>query len=122
MNAQSGAEKNRAGSRKKNKHLSGDESVDEDTNLIEAEPVEVKAEIPAEENEPIEGTMQDDKLPPPAFWRSREKRPIIGSEKTSLDAARPATHRRTGPRAPGPGKWDPGDRQEDSWSRSRASS
>ena len=58
MNAQSGAEKNRAGSRKKNKHLSGDESVDEDTNLIEAEPVEVKAEISAEENEPIEGTMQ----------------------------------------------------------------
>jgi hypothetical protein len=53
MNAQSGAEKNRAGSRKKNKHLSGDESVDEDTNLIEAEPVEVKAEIPAEENEPL---------------------------------------------------------------------
>jgi hypothetical protein len=122
MNAQSGAEKNRDGSRKKNKHLSGDESVDEDTNLIEAEPVEVKAEISAEENEPIEGTMQDDKLHPPAFWRSREKRPIIGSEKTSLDAARPSAPHRTASCAPGPGKWGPGDRQENSWSRSRASS
>ena len=61
------AEKNRAGPRKKDKHLSYDESVDEDAKLIDAEPVEVEAEVPAEENEPIEGTTQNDKPPPPAF-------------------------------------------------------
>jgi hypothetical protein len=67
MNAHSGAEKNRAGPRKKDKHFSYDESVDEDAKLIDAEPVEVEAEVPAEENEPIEGTTQNDKPPAPAF-------------------------------------------------------
>jgi hypothetical protein len=67
MNAQSGAEKNRAGPKQRDKHLSYDESVDEDAKLIDAEPVEVEAEVPAEENEPIEGTTQNDKPPPPAF-------------------------------------------------------
>jgi hypothetical protein len=67
MNAQSRSEKNRAGPRKRDKHLSYDESVDEDAKLIDAEPVEVEAEVPAEENEPIEGTTQNDKPPPPAF-------------------------------------------------------
>ena len=77
MNAQSGAEKNRAGPRKKDKHLSYDESVDEDAKLIDAEPVEVEAEVPAEENEPIEGTTQNDKPPPPAF----EERPLGNSAR-----------------------------------------
>jgi hypothetical protein len=67
MNAQSGAEKNRAGPKQRDKHLSYDESVDEDAKLIDAEPVEVEAEVPAEENEPIEGTTQNDKPPPPSF-------------------------------------------------------
>jgi len=49
------------------KHLSYDESLDESAKLIEAEPVEVEAEVPAEENEPIEGTAEDTEPAPPAF-------------------------------------------------------
>lgn len=49
------------------KHLSYDESVDESGKALEAEPVEVEAERPAEENEPVEGTADDTAPPPPAF-------------------------------------------------------
>jgi len=50
MNAQSGAEKNRAGP-SKGQTSSYDESVDEDAKLIDASSG-VEAEVPAEENEP----------------------------------------------------------------------
>lgn len=49
------------------KHLSYDESVDEAAKLIESEPVEIEAEVPAEENEPVEGTAEDAEPSPPAF-------------------------------------------------------
>jgi hypothetical protein len=49
------------------KHLSYDESVDEAAKLIDVEPVEVEAEVPADENEPVEGTADDTDPPSPAF-------------------------------------------------------
>jgi hypothetical protein len=52
---------------KKRRHHSYDESTDEPARLIEKEPVEVEAEVPAEENEPVERTDQDDTSAPPAF-------------------------------------------------------
>jgi hypothetical protein len=56
-----------AGPKSRAKHLSYDESVDEAAKAIDAEPVEVEAEVPAEENEPVEGTAEDAKPPPPVF-------------------------------------------------------
>jgi hypothetical protein len=52
---------------KRQKHHSYDESVDEPAKLIEGEPVEVEAEVPAEENEPVERNEQDEQPGPPAF-------------------------------------------------------
>jgi hypothetical protein len=60
-------EKNRGGPKKKDKHYSYNESVDETAKLIDAEPVEVEAEVPAEENEPIESTQEKDNPAPPLF-------------------------------------------------------
>ncbi len=50
--------------RKRQIHHSHDESVDEAAALIEKEPVEIEAEAPAEENEPVEGSDQEDKFSP----------------------------------------------------------
>jgi len=44
-----------------------DEGVDEPGNLIEIESVEVEAEVPAEENEPVERIEKPDKPDTPAF-------------------------------------------------------
>lgn len=55
------------GPKRRAKHLSYDESLDEAAKLIEAEPVEIEAEVPAEENEPVEGTADDTEPPPAAF-------------------------------------------------------
>jgi len=49
------------------RHHSYDESVDEPARLIEDEPADVEAEIPAEENEPIERSEQDEAPPSPLF-------------------------------------------------------
>jgi len=53
--------------KKRQRHHSYDESVDEPARLIENEPVEVEAEVPAEENEPVERNEQEDKPAPSAF-------------------------------------------------------
>ena len=45
--------------------LSYNESVNEPANLIAEEPVEVEAEIPAEENEPVERIDDHDRFEPP---------------------------------------------------------
>ncbi|WP_026608158.1 hypothetical protein [Methylocapsa acidiphila] len=52
------------GPKSRSKHLSYNESVDEDAKLIESEPVEIEAEVPAEENEPIEGGQEEDPATP----------------------------------------------------------
>jgi hypothetical protein len=45
--------------KKRKKHHSYDESVDEPASLLKDEPVEIEAETPAEENQPIENIEQD---------------------------------------------------------------
>jgi hypothetical protein len=57
----------RIGPRQDKRELSYDESVDEPAKLIADEPVEVEAEIPAEENEPVERIDEDDRFEPPMF-------------------------------------------------------
>jgi hypothetical protein len=67
MNPASHYQMARLGPKLKQKHHSYDESVDEPAKLIEAEPVDVEAETPADENEPIEGDEEDGKSQMPAF-------------------------------------------------------
>lgn len=55
------------GPKTREKHLSYDESVDESAKLIDSEPVEVEAEVPAEQNEPVESVDAEENPPPPAF-------------------------------------------------------
>lgn len=66
MTKAAGAE-DRAGPKTRDKHYSYDESVDESAKLIDSEPVEIEAEVPSEENEPVENNRQDEKPPPPVF-------------------------------------------------------
>lgn len=67
MNPATSAKKVPRVPKKKEKHYSYNESVEETAKLIEAEPVEVEAEVPAEENEPVEGAQEEDKPAPPLF-------------------------------------------------------
>jgi len=46
------------GPKRREKHHSYDESIDEPAELLEDEPVDIEAAIPAEENEPVE-TIED---------------------------------------------------------------
>jgi hypothetical protein len=53
--------------KRRRKHLSYNESVDESAKLLEDEPVEIEQEVPAEENEPLE-SIEEIKIPDtPAF-------------------------------------------------------
>ncbi len=45
--------------KRRQKHYSYNESVDESTKLIEDEPVDIEKAIPAEANEPLEGIVKD---------------------------------------------------------------
>jgi hypothetical protein len=54
MQFSTGKKRSRAGPKRKDKHYSYDESVDEAAKLLEDEPVEIEHAIPAEENEPVE--------------------------------------------------------------------
>lgn len=45
--------------RRRQKHYSYNESVNEPANLIEDEPVDIEEAVPAEENEPIESIERD---------------------------------------------------------------
>jgi hypothetical protein len=49
------------------RHHSYDESVDESARLIEEEQTEIEAEVPAEENEPVERGEKDEPPATPAF-------------------------------------------------------
>ena len=53
--------------KRRQRHYSYDESLDEPGKLIADEPVEIEREIPAEENEPVEGTEANDSTGPPVF-------------------------------------------------------
>lgn len=67
MSDDSSAGKDRTGPKKRDKHFSYDESLDEAAKAIDSEPVDVETEVPAEENEPVEGAREEDKPPPPVF-------------------------------------------------------
>ena len=61
---------NRSGAaipKKRQRHHSYDESVDEPAKLIENEAVDIEAARPLEENEPVEGTEDKNDSEPPAF-------------------------------------------------------
>jgi len=47
--------------KRRKRHHSYDESVDEPAKLLENEPVEIEEATPAEENEPVEGAKENDK-------------------------------------------------------------
>ena len=53
--------------KRRQRHYSYDESVDEPAKLIEDEPVEIEEEVPAEENEPLERVEENNKSDTPAF-------------------------------------------------------
>lgn len=53
--------------RRRQRHYSYDESLDESAKLIADEPVEVEKETPAEDREPIERIEPNDSAGPPAF-------------------------------------------------------
>jgi hypothetical protein len=57
----------RAVPKRRQRHHSYDESVDEAAKLIADEPVEVEAEVPADENEPVERVERDDAAVSPLF-------------------------------------------------------
>jgi len=67
MKMATGGEKSSVVPKRRQKHYSHDESVDEPAKLIEDEPVEIEEERPAEENRPVEGAQEDDKSDLPAF-------------------------------------------------------
>ena len=57
----------RVGPRQGNRKLPYDESLDESAKLIAEEPVEIEAEVPAEENQSVERIDEGDRFVPPMF-------------------------------------------------------
>lgn len=55
------------GPKQRQQHYSYDENVDEPAKLIEDEATEIEQEVPANENESIEGQQDKEKHEPPAF-------------------------------------------------------
>jgi hypothetical protein len=53
--------------KRRQKHYSYDEGLNEAGKLIADEPVEIEREVPAEENEPVEGTVANNSTESPAF-------------------------------------------------------
>ena len=67
MNMATGGERDTIVPKRRQRHYSYDESVNEPAKLIEDEVVEIEAEVPAEENEPMERIEEDNKSDSPAF-------------------------------------------------------
>jgi hypothetical protein len=53
--------------KRRDKHYSYDESVNESAKLIEDEPVEIQGSVPVEEKRPIENIEAEDKPESPLF-------------------------------------------------------
>jgi hypothetical protein len=62
-----GGNRSRIIPKRRQRHYSYNESVDEPAKLIEDEPVEIEEEVPAEEKRPVEGIENDDEPDSPAF-------------------------------------------------------
>ncbi len=67
MEAAAGSEKSKIVPKRRKRHYSYDESVNEPAKLIEDEPMEIEQEIPAEENEPLERIEENNNSDTPAF-------------------------------------------------------
>jgi len=53
--------------RRRQRHYSYNESLEEPAKLIADEPVAIEEEVPAEEKRPVEGIENDDEADSPAF-------------------------------------------------------
>jgi hypothetical protein len=53
--------------KRRERHYSYNESMDEPAKLVEDEPVEIEEEVPAEENESIESIEKNDESDTPVF-------------------------------------------------------
>ncbi len=67
MTATSGRTRRAFVPRRRQRHYSYNESLDEPAKLIADEPVEVEEEAPAEENESVERIEVNNSVEPPAF-------------------------------------------------------
>jgi hypothetical protein len=67
MHAAAGRAWTLGGPKRRERHHSYDESVDEPAKLIEDEPVEIEEESPAKENESVERVEENNESDPPAF-------------------------------------------------------
>lgn len=67
MKATTGSERTRTGPKRRQRHYSYDESVNEPAKLIEDEPAEIEEETPADENQPVERIEENNDTDPPAF-------------------------------------------------------
>ena len=67
MTTVTGGKKNATVPKRRQKHYSYNESVDESAKLIADEPVEIEQENPAEENEPVERAEDNKKSDSAAF-------------------------------------------------------
>ena len=66
-----GNKQRRAGPKRREKHYSYDESLNEAPQLLEDEPTDIEQEIPVEENEPVEHIEEAEESPSSVF----EERP-----------------------------------------------
>ena len=53
--------------KRRDKHYSYDDNVNEPAQLIDDEPVEIEHEVPAEDKRPIENIEKEDSSEPPIF-------------------------------------------------------
>ncbi len=53
--------------KRRQRHHSYDENVDQPAKLVEDEATEIEHEVPAEENESVEGQQDQEKHEPPTF-------------------------------------------------------
>lgn len=67
MKTRTGARRISKAPKRRQKHYSYNEGVDEPAKLIEDEPVEIEQEVPAEENEPLERVDENSKSDAPVF-------------------------------------------------------
>jgi hypothetical protein len=67
MEAATGEESSKLGPKRRKRHYSYNEGVDEPAKLIADEPVAIEQEVPSEENEPVERTEENNKSDLPAF-------------------------------------------------------
>ena len=67
MKTAGAAKRTATGPKRRQRHYSYDESVDEPAKLIEDEPTEVEKETPAEETEPVERPEENNTQDLPAF-------------------------------------------------------